>query len=430
MGCFMKFGIISYKKSVRPGGTKWTNLGDPIQSYAMMKIYEEMGIPESELVKVNRNSSKLYNGDYVILPYNCYNMIFDRSRHNALPVSDKIIPVFISFHLHSRKLDSELLQQLKTYEPIGCRDEETLKVLRNHNIRAYLSGCVTATLPKREKTPQNGKNYFVDCPQSLMQYIPKNILENAEFLTHMPYIPRSSDDIFLTDEEEQNYYQLGVKQLKLYENNANLVVTSRLHVAAPCMALGIPVILVSENFDGRFSWIDKYLPFYTPSEFNKIDWNPTPVDYEKDKEIIKKQFIYRIRKAYDENYLLYDCSSLYENRKRSIYNRGIIDSLSQISGLSEQVKYALWGLKGETMNLHHVITDHFPNWNLSTVIDEYYTGEYEGYSIKTSKDIPKLDNEIIYFIVPEAAHEFASRFLKEQKLRCFLVKNKTDVVEI
>ncbi|GAE09109.1 hypothetical protein JCM10914_5455 [Paenibacillus sp. JCM 10914] len=72
------------------------------------------------------------------------------------------------------------------------------------------------------------------------------------------------------------------------------------------MAMGIPVILVSENFDGRFSWIDKYLPLYTPGEFSEINWNPSPVDYEEDKKIIKKQFIYRIKKAYEENHLLYE----------------------------------------------------------------------------------------------------------------------------
>lgn len=425
----MRYGIISYKKAVRPNGTKWTNLGDPIQSYAMVKIYEEMGIPEFELVKINRNSSKTYDGDYVILPFNCFNMIFDREKHNALPVSEKIIPVFVSFHLHSRNLDSELVQHLKTYEPIGCRDEETLIALRGHGIRSYLSGCVTATLPKRQKTPTNGKNYFVDCPPSLKNFIPQSILDNSEFLTHMPYIPRISDDIFLTDEEEQNYYQQGVNQLKIYENNASLVVTSRLHVAAPCMAMGIPVILVSENFDGRFAWIDKYLPLYTHAEFSKINWNPSPVDYEEDKEIIKKQFIYRIKKTYEENHLLYNCSSLYENRRRSLYNKGIIDSLKQISELPEQVNYALWGVKGETMNLHHIIADHFPKWNLCTVIDEYYTGEYEGYKIKKSKDIPGMNKDLIYFVVPEAAHDFASKFLKEQKLRCFLIKNKTDIIE-
>ncbi|MGG3284357.1 polysaccharide pyruvyl transferase family protein [Paenibacillus solani] len=428
----MKYGIISYKKTVRPGGIKWTNLGDPIQSYAMVKIYEEMGIPESELVKVNRYSSKSYDGDYVILPFNCYNMIFDQYRHNnSLPVSDKIIPVFVSFHLHSRVLEPDLLQQLRTYEPIGCRDEETMKMLRSYNIRAYLSGCVTATLPKRKANPQSGKNYFVDCPESLLEYIPQNIMVNAEFVTHMPYIPRSSEDIYLTDEEEQNYYQLGVNQLKLYENDANLVVTSRLHVAAPCMALGIPVILVSENFDGRFSWIDKYLPLYTPSDFGEINWNPDPIDYEEDKEIIKRQFIYRIQKAFEENHLLYDCSSLLEDRKRSVYNKEVINSLKQIASNTESVKYAIWGMRAETMNLHHVISDHFPNWKLSAVIDEYCMGEYEGYPILTSKDIPDLDDdEIVYFIVPEAAHDFASDFFKGKKIRGFLVKNKTEFVEI
>lgn len=427
----MKFGILSYKKSTRSGGRSWTNLGDPIQSYAMVKLYEEMGILESELVKVSRNSSKLYDGEYVVLPYNCYNLVFDKYGSNdSLPVSNKIIPVFVSFHLHSRELKQDLLQQLKAYEPIGCRDEETLKLMRGYNIRAYLSGCVTATLPKRQKNPKNGKTFFVDCPESLMPFIPQELLNNAQFETHMPYIPRTSDEFFLTDEEERNYYELGVNQLKLYENNADLIVTSRLHVAAPCMAMGIPVILVGDNFDGRFSWIDRFLPLYTPSEFGEIDWNPSPIDYEEEKELIKKQFIYRIRKAYDDNHLLYNCSSLYENRRRSPYNRGVIDSLNRIEGAAGKVKYALWGMRGETMNLHHVISDHFPNWRLEAVIDEYSSGEYENYPLMTSSDIPKLDKDVIYIVVPEAAHDFASKLLKRLNLRCILVKNKTQLVEI
>lgn len=427
----MKYGVIAYQKAVRSGGNKWTNLGDPIQSYAMVKLYEEMGIPESELVKVNKYTAKLYDGDYVVLPFNCYNMIFGQQRHNnALPVSDKIIPVFVSFHLHTRKLDPALVQQLRSYEPIGCRDEETLRVIRSYNIRAYLSGCVTATLPRRKTTPKNGKVYFVDCPESLMEYVPKRLLDNAEFVTHMPYIPRTSDELYLTDEETRNYYEIGVNQLKEYEENATLVVTSRLHAAAPCMALGIPVILVSENFDGRFSWIDKYLPLYTPSEFDKIDWAPAPVEYEEEKELIKKQFMHRIRKTFEENQPLYDCSSLYENRERERYNKHMLESLHQVAGKTEPLKYALWGLRGETMNMHHIIEDHFPGWTLQAVIDEYSTGEYEGFSIQTSKDVPQLDKDTVCFVGPEAAHEFASKVLKENKLRCILVKNKTQLVEI
>ncbi|WP_042195549.1 polysaccharide pyruvyl transferase family protein [Paenibacillus camerounensis] len=430
----MKYGILAYKKSVRPESKNWSNLGDPIQSYAMVKIYEEMGVTEEELLKIDRYSTSSYNGEYVILPYNCYNMVFNQYKHefNSLPVSDNIIPVYVSFHLHSRSLDKTLLQQLKNFEPIGCRDEETMQMLRKNNVRAYLSGCVTATLPKRKESPLKGKVYFVDYPKSLDKYIPKHILDKAEYSTHLPYIPRVSDDVYLTDEEERNYYQLGVKQLEDYETNACLVITSRLHVAAPCMAMGIPVILVSENFDGRFSWIDKYLPLYTPKDFDKINWNPAPVEYEKEKKLLKEHFIYRLKKAYEDNALLYDCSSIYEDRVKSMYNKDLIDSLSKINNNNKMkhLKYALWGLRADTLNLHHVIEDYMPDWELAAVIDQNSSGFYEGYKILTSDDIPDLDKDITFIVIPEIAHEFASDFLKRHNLKCILVQNQTHLIEI
>lgn len=429
----MKYGVLTYNKPVRPGSKNWCNLGDPIQSYAMIKLYEDMGISQENIIRINRYMTKSYDGDYVVLPFNCYNMVFNQYKHqfDTLPVSDKIIPVFTSFHLHSRRLDKDIIEQLRRFEPIGCRDEETMILLRNQDVRAYLSGCVTATLPRRKNAPKKGKNYFVDCPESIFKYVPKDIMENAEITTHLPYMPRSSESLYLTDEEERNYYNLGVNQLKLYENNANLIITSRLHVATPCMAMGIPVILVSENFDGRFSWIDKYLNLYTPNEFKEIDWYPSPVEYEEDKEIIKKQFIFRIRKAYEENEILYDCSSIYEKRKKAIYNDNLIKSIRCLSEkLPEKVKYAIWGLRADTLNFHHVIEDNFPLWKLEAVIDENSTGKYEGYPIMKSKDIPKLDKEIIYFVIPEAAHTFAAETLKNLNLKCILVKNKTSLIEL
>ncbi|GAB6927536.1 hypothetical protein JCM10914A_15190 [Paenibacillus sp. JCM 10914] len=68
-----------------------------------------------------------------------------------------------------------------------------------------------------------------------------------------------------------------------------------------------------------------------------------------------------------------------------MYNKGIIDSLEQISELPEQVNYALCGVKGETMNLHHIIADHFPKWNLCTVIDDNYTVNIKGIRLESLK---------------------------------------------
>ena len=66
--------------------------------------------------------------------------------------------------------------------------------------------------------------------------------------------------------------------LKRYAEEASLVLTSLLHVASPCLGLGVPVILCRGDRDSRFGLIEQIIPLYTPERFDEIDWNPEPTD--------------------------------------------------------------------------------------------------------------------------------------------------------
>lgn len=422
----MKFGVIGYKKPVRPNGKKWANLGDPIQSYALLKLYEEMGIDKDDIIMVNRHNTKNYDGEYVLLPFNCYNSIF--SSDNTFPISPRIVPVFISFHCATKSISNDMINQLRTYQPIGCRDEETMKILRSHGILAYLSGCLTATLPKRVTEPKKQKIFFVDCPKSLEKFVPEEIKKYREFATHLPNIERTSDEKYLTDEEIDNYNNTAISLLKRYEKEATLVVTSRLHAASPCMAMGIPVILVRENFDTRYSWIDKFLPLYTPDKFSEINWYPEAIKYEKEKKQLKEMFIHRIKKSYDENSIIYNCSSMYEDRDKFNYNINLINAINELPFSTKNIKYAIWGLHDESINFYEVICSSFKNWHHSAFIDQSREGSFAGKKILRSADIDKLDKNIIYFVIPEAAHEFAAKYLDERKLNYVLLYEKTKFI--
>lgn len=419
----MKYGVISYKRPMREGSKHNLNLGDPIQSYALRKLYEKMSIDENNIVEINRYNAKSYNGEYTILPFSCFNMISNQYMHeyDSLPPSPKIIPVYISFHLHSRVISKEILESLRAYQPIGCRDEETMINLRRHGIVAYLSGCITATLPKREVEPKVPKTFFVDVIPELLKYAPEELKENAEFITHMPPFERTSNDQYLTDDEFENFYNNGIYQLERYKNEATLVVTSRLHAAVPCIAMGIPVILASANFDGRFSWIEKFVYPYTLEEFDKIDWNPRPIEYEEEKQRLINMFINRIQKTYIENKEIYDISSFYENRDKINYNTKILNMLKKLGFTNDtNIKYALWGIIPSTLTIKNVISDNFPNWELVSVIDQNITGTFEGIEIKNASAINNQDENIIYFVVPNAAHKFASDYLNKLDRRYIL----------
>ncbi|MDD7402618.1 MAG: polysaccharide pyruvyl transferase family protein [Butyribacter sp.] len=422
----LKYGIVTYAdRPVKKGNKNKPNLGDPIQTYAMKYIYRQMGIPEEELVEVSRYQAKNYDGEYVVLPFNCFNMVWNQSGrpYGTLPLSEKIIPVFTSFHLHSRVLSDEITANLRQFEPVGCRDEETLKNMRKHGIRAYLSGCVTAVLPKRKTTPSARKVFFVDIPESVKPYIPEELLEAGEFVSHQPLFCHDGDGDVMTREEYELFYQNGVRQLERYRDEATLVVTSRLHAATPCMAMGIPVVLVSNRFDQRFSFLDRYLPLYTPEQFNQIDWNPAPAEYEKEKQMVLNMFIRQIRKTYDEYKEICEVREFYESRTKAFYNQSFVNDILQLKEQKDgRVRYALWGVTSQSLQLIHVIQDYCPDWEYVGMIDRKVTGEFEGKPVVTSDEIANMDDDIIYFIVPEAAQKAAAELLSGQKRQYVLAK--------
>ncbi|NLO09331.1 MAG: polysaccharide pyruvyl transferase family protein [Clostridiales bacterium] len=425
----MKYGILQYRKSVRKDSKKWCNLGDPIQSYALYNLYKRMGIDDEQIIHIDYYQLKSYDGEYVILPMSCYNAIHDQyqNQFNTLPVSDKIIPVFTSFHLFTEDFDESILDQLRSYQPIGCRDEQTMINLRKIGIRAFISGCMTATLPRRDKFIKGSKIYVVDAPRSILDYIPSVLKNRIEITTHLPVMERLTDSFFLSDDEISVYNAKAYQQLLMYKEDASLVITSRLHAAVPCIAMGIPVILAGDNFDTRFSWIDKFVPLYTPTNFKDIDWNPSPIEYENEKEQMISVFSNQIKKAYNDNAQFLDISTYWENRNRAEYNKGLSDAISNLPFHNSQISYALWGIRSDTINFYHFIKQKFPNWSMQFFIDQnIYGSYYEDKKIIHSDELEDTDNNLIVFVIPEAAHIFAAKLLAEKGIPYILVNNKTE----
>ncbi len=423
----MKYAVLTYaKRPMRAGRKTVLNIGDPIQTCAMRHIYHQMGVEDKDLIEISRYHTKDYSGEQVLLPFNAFNMIYNQFGYpyGTLPVSSDIIPVFISFHLHSTEFDNAIIDNLKAYQPIGCRDEETLLNMKNHGIQAYLSGCATALFPRRKSSPGKPKIFLADIPESLTEYIPEEIKLNAEYVKHQIEFNRLSDSDFMTEEEYRQFYQTGVNQLDRYRKEATLVVTSRLHAAAPCMAMGIPVILVSDNFDGRFSWIDKYLTLYTPDKFKEIVWNPEAVDYEEDKRAITEIFIREIQRRFEQVKDSQWLNDYYGLRTRSMINSELVKGLKELPfARNKRIRYGIWGLIAQAQTIKNVIENHFEDWRLETIIDKAAAGTFEGREVKKPEDIAGQDADIIYFILPVAAHEDA-KILLTKLGRKFVLVNK------
>lgn len=373
----------------------FANAGDNFQVLATEYLYSKMGIDSSELVEIGYEETKYYNKEYVVLPATIH--IINNEFTKRLPFSKYIIPSFLNviFSINPFIEQPWLINYLKKYEPIGCRDEFTYNLLRKYDIDAFFMGCITMSFPKRDKEPDRKKTFFVDTPPELERFIPESIRESCEYISHdIPILNYPS-----TKEECKRIEGIARNILERYKNEATLVVTSRLHAAAPCIAMGIPVILVSKNFDTRFGWIDKFTKLYSISEADTIDWNPQPLDVEYIKEYYFKVFKKFIVDVMKEKNDIYSLSEIYENREKSNYFAGLLDILSILDERykkEDEFVYVSWGGGVHCKYLYNLMSDRFPNSKLGAVVDKYLTGTIYNAKIIREDELEKENFDYLF----------------------------------
>jgi glycosyltransferase involved in cell wall biosynthesis len=248
------------------------NIGDEIQSLAQRQFLpqvdyfvnrERLHQPDEQLPR-DRRIRLIMNGWFL---------------HNVSqwPPNEIFEPVFISFHADNPDLVSfRYRHYYKKYEPIGCRDEYTRDLFRNIGVDAYVSYCLTLTL--QNLSSQRGDQvYVVDAhvqhphrypptAPELLNLIPRDVLERAEYLEHE--LPHVLDRFNYSQKRER-----AEKLIRAY-SAAKFVITTRLHCALPCLALGTPVIFLHRGLytDPRFTGYHEYLYGYT-STSDVMDFN-------------------------------------------------------------------------------------------------------------------------------------------------------------
>ena len=152
----MKFANIIHNGLSIGRGKRIINLGDSFEILAIDQIYEKMGIAREDIVYINFYEMKDYDGEYVVLPIN-FQLELELFGKNMLQISDRIIPVFLGLSLPDINLKEEHIQYLKKYQPIGCRDERTMRTLRERGCDAYIGGCIVATLDRPKIKREDSK---------------------------------------------------------------------------------------------------------------------------------------------------------------------------------------------------------------------------------------------------------------------------------
>ncbi len=264
----MKYGLLAYQTMFQ--SLTYINIGDYIQSLAAKQF-----LPQVDEY-VDREQMHRYCGESIRLIANGWYI------HNPThwPPSNAIDPLYVSFHLSPKCKDKVLqgrgLEHFRKHGPVGCRDKETCNILKDAGVNAYYSSCLTLTLGNTYKRAQEDVGddiYFVD---ALYDFPPFNIgnqrgvwrkMRNAfSGLSMQKNRDRILRDLFgdniyeraqhITQlhpcaslQSEDDCFTIADSLLKKYMK-AKLVITSRIHCAIPCMAIGVPVILLGSQLMG------------------------------------------------------------------------------------------------------------------------------------------------------------------------------------
>jgi hypothetical protein len=161
-------------------------------------------------------------------------------------------------------------------------------------VPAYYSGCLTLTLPKRARPPGRGRIYLIDPLGDPERHRPSSIREDIVRLCQEGDFP--SGRWPMTDADANALDAMARQRLEEIRDRASLVITRRIHVALPCLAMGVPVVFTFDQADNpRVSMLAKLLPIHSSEELSAIDWRPPAADVESEKERISALFRYRLQ---------------------------------------------------------------------------------------------------------------------------------------
>jgi polysaccharide pyruvyl transferase len=265
----------------RPG----RNLGDEIQTLAVEQFLPRI---DARLDRDSLSSATVAEPHIVVM-----NGWFAEDPEGSWPPADGIVPVFVGLHIADKArhqfTTARSIEYLKAHAPIGCRDDGTREFLEALGVPAETTLCLSLTFPTRgPELPENGVVVIVDGEKIP---IPDAIRRDAIEVTH-------ETQAFLSPEGKR---QVARELLDLYRTRASLVITSRLHCALPCVAMGIPVMYFGDRRDPRLGplkavgveihrlprrppvwrrWRARwpFRPLWIWWAGRKISWSPAPVD--------------------------------------------------------------------------------------------------------------------------------------------------------
>lgn len=265
----LKYGVIVCKDT--------ENIGDDIQSYAAACLLPEVNYYiEREHMDVFRPKEEE--------PVNVIINGWLMNNKLGWPISACINPLYLSMHFlinDNLHVEDDFLkglggEDMKAHAPVGARDFGTQRLLEQNGIPSYFSGCLTLTLPRKfQKEVSEPYICLTDISDEAVNYVREQYPnQNIRIIEH---VPRNLPPMVDQTADWNIRFQKVESLLEIYQN-ASAVVTTRLHCAMPCLALGTPVLLLKDDglFDAsRMDGLSELVYSATTSDFvsGKVDFN-------------------------------------------------------------------------------------------------------------------------------------------------------------
>jgi hypothetical protein len=219
------------------------------------------------------------------------------------PPHEKIIPVFFGFHVRPHQcpalLEPRSIDYMKAHGPVGCRDVVTMRALAQRGVSTYLSHCVSLTLAARPPEQRGDTIVVASRDREILDVLPPEYRKEHVYVNHY----REGDSF-------EAYLSWARELLAFYRERARLVITTFLHCALPCIAMGIPVVVFfpkphdafQRTSDAqRFSGLTQIARVHRFADAAAVDWRPDAIDIEGLKEIIRLDFRNRVAAALASN---------------------------------------------------------------------------------------------------------------------------------
>ncbi len=246
------------------------NIGDDVQSLSLSQPHL-LGKPE---LWIDRDQFADYaDAGAVDLVANGFFLCASRSGKLAFPPPSNIRTRYVALCASNLPSTEETLAHFRASGPVGCRDLHTVKWCKNRGLEHYFASCPSCLLERDFDCP--GKPvaaYDPDGPIVLVDVNPKDL---------PPFGVSDRSFLCLTNRVRPGDYRsaetrfAALKRRLRILRSASLVITNRLHVAMPCVGLGVPVVVVeADSLAFRLSALPPWLKIHRKKELREINLNP------------------------------------------------------------------------------------------------------------------------------------------------------------